>query len=80
VSESPAEGRHAEDLQGIREQRGLTLQLDSFARETIDEEATRLGVPAEELITFAVLYYLADLDSGRIARQISTSPYPSAAR
>jgi hypothetical protein len=78
VSGSPAEGRHAEDLQGVREQRGLTLQLDGFAYETIDEEAARLGVPVEELVTFAVLYYLADLDSGRIARQISRSPYPDA--
>jgi hypothetical protein len=33
-------------------------------------EAARLGVSLEELASFAVLYYLADLDSGRIARQL----------
>jgi hypothetical protein len=53
------------------------LQLDSFALEALDEEATRLGIPVEELVSFSVLYYLADLDSGRIARQVRTSPYPN---
>jgi hypothetical protein len=48
-------------------------------RETIDEEAFRLGVGVEELVTFAVLYYLADVDSGRIARQVPTSLYPGIA-
>jgi hypothetical protein len=52
------------------------LQLDGFAAEAIDEEADRLGISIEELVSFSVLYYLADLDSGRIARQIATSPYP----
>jgi hypothetical protein len=77
VSRSPAKGRHAEDLQGVREQRGVTLQLDGFAYEAIVEEAARLGVPVEELVTFAVLYYLADRDSGRIARRIPPSPRPT---
>jgi hypothetical protein len=54
----------------------MTLQLDGFAAEAIDEEADRLGVSVEELVSFSVLYYLADVDSGRIARQITTSPYP----
>ena len=53
----------------------VSLQLDGFAREALEQEATRLGVSPEEVMTFAVLYYLADLDSGRIAREISTSPY-----
>jgi hypothetical protein len=55
----------------------VALQLDGFAAEAIDEEADRLGVSIEELVSFSVLYYLADLDSGRIARQIVTSPYPA---
>jgi hypothetical protein len=55
------------------------LRLDGFARETIDEEAFRLGVGVEELVAFAVLYYLADVDSGRIAREIRSSPYPGIA-
>jgi hypothetical protein len=70
VSRSSAKSRHAEDLPGVREQRDVTLQLDGFAYETIAEEAARLGVPVEELVSFAVLYYLADRDSGRIARRI----------
>jgi hypothetical protein len=52
----------------------LAVQLDGFAAEATDEEATRLGVSVKELVSFSVLYYLADVDSGRIARQIATSP------
>lgn len=82
VSGSPAKDRSCEDPQDllepqdVLESRNLTLRLDGFARETIEEEASRMGVPVEELIAFAVLYYLADVDSGRIARRISASPYP----
>jgi hypothetical protein len=47
----------------------LTLRLGGFAWEAIDEEAARAGATAEELIAFSVLYYLADADSGRIARK-----------
>jgi hypothetical protein len=46
------------------------LQLDAFARKTIEDESAQLGVSVEELATFAVLYYIADLDSGRIARRL----------
>jgi hypothetical protein len=56
----------------------LSVRLDGFAAEAIDEEAERLGVSVEELVSFSILYYLADVDSGRIARQITTSPYPDA--
>ena len=59
--------------------RSLILRLDDFLWEALEQESTRLGVPVEELITFSVVYYLADIDSGRIARQISKSPYPDAA-
>lgn len=57
--------------------RRVAVQLDGFAAEAIDEEADRLGVSVEELVSFSVLYYLADIDSGRIARKIITSPYPN---
>jgi hypothetical protein len=60
--------------------RRLTLDLDAFTREALDEEAARLGVSVEELVNFAVLYYLADRDSGRIARRPPTlqpgEPHP----
>lgn len=52
----------------------LAVRLDGFAAEATDEEAIRLGVSVKELVSFSVLYYLADVDSGRIARQIAKSP------
>jgi len=48
----------------------LLLHLDGFAWEAISDESDELGVPVDQLIAFAVLYYLADIDSGRIARRI----------
>ena len=50
--------------------RSLALALDDFAWEAVQHESTRLGVSGEELIAFAVLYYLADIDSGRTARRL----------
>lgn len=50
--------------------RQVRLSLDSFAWEAITEESQRLGVSVEEIANFSVLYYLADVDSGRIARKI----------
>jgi hypothetical protein len=32
-----------------------------------------MGVSVEELVSYAVLYYLADRDSGRLARRIVPS-------
>ncbi len=66
--------------QDVHDGRSLTLRFDGFAWEAIEEQSASQGVPVEELITFAVLYYLADLDSGRVARQISRSPYGDASR
>jgi hypothetical protein len=64
---------------GARTERSLTVTLDGFAWESITEEAAREGLTVEELVGYAVLYYLADADSGRVARQISRSPYPQRA-
>jgi len=64
------------ETQGERTGRSVTLTLEGFAWETLDEEAAREGISTEELITFSVLYYLADVDSGRISRRITRSPYP----
>jgi hypothetical protein len=71
-------GSPAEDRQGVPVERSLTVRLDGFAWEKLEQESAQLGVSVEDLITFSVLYYLADIDSGRIARQISRSPYPDA--
>jgi hypothetical protein len=57
--------------------RMVPVRLEGFAAEAVDQEAERLGVSFEDLVNFSVLYYLADVDSGRIARQIITSPYPA---
>lgn len=57
----------------------LAVRLGGFAAEVTDEEAARLGVSVEELVSFSVLYYLADVDSGRIARQIAKSPLTKSA-
>jgi hypothetical protein len=59
--------------------RNVTLHLDQFAWEAIEHESTRLGVSEEELIGFAAMYYLADVDSGRIARRIPGSRLSGAA-
>jgi hypothetical protein len=49
------------------------LRVDGFAWEAIQDATDKLGVSVEDFIAFATMYYLADLDSGRIARQIG--PY-----
>src|SRR5664279_6215001 len=54
-------GSPAGDRQGVPAQRSLTVRLDGFAWEALEQESARLGVPVEELITFSVLYYLADI-------------------
>jgi hypothetical protein len=52
----------------------MTVELEGFTAEVIDEEASRLGIPAERLVSFSVLYYLADVDSGRIAGRVAKGP------
>lgn len=52
-----------------RATRSLTLDIDAFAWEGLNEEGAQLGVSVEELARFSILYYLADCDSGRIARR-----------
>jgi hypothetical protein len=63
-----------------RGEKNLVLRLDGFAHRAINEESIKLGVPVEELASFAVLYYLADLDSGRIARRFPPSEGEEAGR
>jgi hypothetical protein len=50
--------------------RKLVLEFDDFAWEALRDEANEMSVSSEELARFAVLYYLADYDSGRTARQL----------
>jgi hypothetical protein len=74
IGQNVSASRSSKD-QDVRTERKVTLALEDFAWETIDDEATGGGVTTEELIAFSVLYYLADVDSGRISRQISRSSY-----
>jgi len=50
--------------------RTLTLELDAFAAHALEDEARELNVSIEELGSFALLYYIADRDSGRTARRL----------
>jgi hypothetical protein len=62
-----------QDQRGEGEQqrsRMLAIRLDEFGWEALEEESRRLGVSNEDLARFSVLYYLADVDSGRIAREV----------
>jgi len=47
----------------------VELTLSPFVAESLANEAERQQVSVEELISYAVVYYLADLDSGRIAAE-----------
>jgi hypothetical protein len=66
-----ADAGSAEDATG--QQQELTISFDEFSWSAITEEARRLGVSTQELARFSVLYYLADLDSGRIARRLPSA-------
>lgn len=48
----------------------LELPLDPFLARALRQECERLSVSAKQLVEFAIAYYLADLDSGRVARRI----------
>jgi hypothetical protein len=64
TTQDRADGRHT-----------LALEIDGFVWDSLHEECARAGLTTGEMIAFCVLYYLADADSGRIARRISASPY-----
>jgi hypothetical protein len=70
MSGAPFSGR-----QPLEADQSVTLRLSGFAWRAIEQESARQGVPVEEMLAFAAMYYLADVDSGRIARDISRSPY-----
>jgi hypothetical protein len=52
----------------------LVLRVDGFTREALRNESINVGVPESELVAFAVLYYLADVDSNRISRRRQILP------
>lgn len=50
---------------------GLKVAFDDETWTALEEEARRQGVEPEELAVHALLYFLADLDSGRLADLVS---------
>jgi hypothetical protein len=52
---------------GSAGQAALTVRLDDETWAALAEEAERQGVSADALAVHAVMYFLADLDSGRLA-------------
>ena len=48
----------------------LTVRLDRETWEALQEEAERQDVSAADLVRHAVLYFLADLDSGRVTERL----------
>lgn len=49
--------------------RTVTVELTEFGWERLAAEARRQGTSPEELALHAVIYYLADIDGGRITRR-----------
>jgi hypothetical protein len=48
----------------------VTLPVDGIVWQELCREAERQRVQPQELAAFALSYYLADADSGRIARRV----------
>ena len=48
----------------------VTVDLSDFAWNALIGEAERQEVELEALLVHAAMYYLADLDSGRVAAQV----------
>jgi hypothetical protein len=59
--------------------REVKLDLELPAWQALDEEAGKTGMSIEELVGFSILYYLADRDSGRIARRVRPASAPAPA-
>jgi hypothetical protein len=57
-------------LESTGERPSVVLHPGPFVRRALLDESSRLEVSVEEFITFAVLYYLTDLDASRVRRGI----------
>jgi len=67
-------GRSSDPQPDKDRRRALAVSLPPFTWEALALESERLGVSEEDLVRYAVLYYVADLDSGRIARRLPEHP------
>jgi hypothetical protein len=48
----------------------LTLDLDADSWNELEAEAERQGVSLERLLEHAIVYFLSDLDAGRVERRM----------
>jgi hypothetical protein len=48
----------------------VLIEFDGFGWEALRAEARRQNIMVEELIVHAAMYYLSDLDSGRVAARV----------
>jgi hypothetical protein len=55
---------------GGRENRVVQLEMGTETRRRLEQEAVRQGVGLERLLEYAAMFYLADLDAGRVTEQI----------
>jgi hypothetical protein len=69
----------SDEAQATGAEFSLTVRLERFTWDAVAEEASREGLAIEELVAFSVLYYLADLDSGRISRRVNGRGQPLSA-
>ena len=59
-----------EQSAGGREDRLMQLEMGTETRGRLEQEAVRQGVGLERLLEHAAMFYLADLDAGRVTEQI----------
>ena len=52
------------------EARTLELELDAESLRLLEQEAERQELALERLIEHAAIFYLADLDAGRVAKRV----------
>jgi hypothetical protein len=48
----------------------IEVELGEFGWERLTAEAERQNVAIEDLAMHAIMYYLSDLDAGRVAREV----------
>jgi hypothetical protein len=56
-----------------RDASGVTVCLDDATWHALHEEAERQAVSAADVARHAILYFLADVDSGRVGRRLETA-------
>jgi hypothetical protein len=53
---------------------GVEVELDAESWRALNREARNQGVEPESLAEYACLHFLADLESGRLAKRLAESP------